>query len=186
MQISVFLNYEEVLNHIHNQGDEVQISESYQNNIVLNTKAAHDRICKYLGYEIVTSVYTTEYQNGNGTNKLFTNNRPITAVTSLYNDTDLIPVSDYILFDNYILLKDSISIVGEANYKISYTAGWTRTTMPYDIKRAGLRLVSLYLDTVNREGKSSVSSGQTSETINLDAEKQILETISDYRIMNRL
>ena len=186
MEISVFLTYKEVLNYLHNQGEEAPTNEYYDANIALYTKAAHDKICKYLDCEIIDSSYTNEYYDGTGSNRLYLKNSPVTAVSHLYLDDEEISSTDFIVFDNYILLKDSVFVYGTANYKVSYSAGWTKAKMPYDLKIAGLQLVELMANSVGRVGKSTISTGTSSENVDFDAEKRILSTIDSYRRFNRL
>lgn len=186
MEISVFLTYKEVLNYLHNQGEEAPTNEYYDANIALYTKAAHDKICQYLDYEIIDTDYTNEYYDGTGSNRLYLKNRPITKVTHLYLDDEEISSTDFIIFDSNILMKDGLFVSGTANYKVSYSAGWTKAKMPYDLKMAGLQLVELMASSVGRVGKSTISVGQSSENIDFDAEKRILSSIDSYRGFNRL
>lgn len=186
MEISVFLTYKEVLNYLHNQGEEAPTNENYDANIAIWTKAAHDKICRYLDYEIIDTTYTNEYYDGSGNNRLYLKNRPITKVSHLYCDDEEISSTDFIVFDNYIMMKDGKFIYGDANYKITYDAGWTKAKMPYDIKVAGLQLVELMSNSVGRAGRATISVGQSSENVDFDAETRILKSIDSYRGFNRL
>jgi hypothetical protein len=184
MEISVFLTYKEVLNHLHNQGEEAPTNEYYDANIALYTKAAHDKICQYLDYEIISTEYDADYYDGTGHNRLYLKNRPITAVSHIYLDDE--EITAFKIFDSHILLTDGIFVKGSANYKVEYTAGWTKAKMPFDIKLAGLQLVELMANSVGRMGRASISVGQSSENIDFDAEKRILKSIDSYRGFNRL
>jgi hypothetical protein len=186
MEISVFLTYKEVLNYLHNQGEDAPTNENYDANIQIYTKAAHDKICRYLGYEIIDTDYKNEYYDGTGSNRLYLNNRPITTVAHLYEDDEEISSTDFIVFDNHILLKDGRFTPGTANYKVEYSAGWTKAKMPFDLKLAGLQLVELAANNVGRVGKATISAGQTSENVDFDAETRILKSIDTYRGFNTL
>lgn len=185
MEISVFLTYKEVLNYLHNQGEDAVTNENYDANIQTFTKAAHDKICKYLGYEIISTSYTEELYSGTGSTRLYPKNRPIAQVDLLMEDSSIIPPDNYIVFENYILMREGFK-PGIANYSVSYTAGWIKSKMPYDLKLAGLQLVELYINTMGRIGRGSISTGQSSESVDFEAEMRILKSIDSYRGFNKL
>lgn len=186
MEISVFLTYKEVLNYLHNQGEEAPTNEYYDANIAMYTKASHDKICRHIDYEIIDTEYTNEYYDGTGNNRLYLKNRPITKVSHLYLDDEEISSTDFIVFDNYIMMKDGYFVSGCANYKITYDAGWTKAKMPFDLKMAGLQLIELMVNSVGVIGKATVSAGQSSENVDFEAEGRILKSIDSYRGFSRL
>ena len=62
---------EQALNFISNQGLSGASNTNYENNIKLYRLAAHDKICRYLGYEVVSSTYTDELYSSKGGLELF-------------------------------------------------------------------------------------------------------------------
>lgn len=184
MEISIFLTYKEVLNYLHNQGEEAPTNENYDANIAIWTKAAHDKICKYLDYEIIDTTYTNEWYFGNDTRFLYLKNRPIAKVSHLYADDVEISSTNFTVFENFIMLKHDT--FNEENYVVTYDAGWTKAKMPYDIKVAGLQLIELMANNVGRIGRSTISVGQSSENVDFEAESRILKTLDGYRGFNRL
>ena len=94
----------------------------------------------YCGRAFVEATYT-EYYDGNGQSKLFLDNYPVTAITSIHEDADwvwgsadLIDSSDYRILDERGIIYDGIFGTGEQNVKIVYTAGYA--TLPTDLKQA--------------------------------------------------
>lgn len=75
----------------------------------------------YLG---TTSVISSEYHNGDGTDTLVVNKPPIVSVQSLYVNGASYTASYYIVFENRIQLIEGVNFpVGRGNVVISYTSG---------------------------------------------------------------
>lgn len=185
MQISYLCTMEQALNFISNQGLSGASNTNYENNIKLYRLAAHDKICRYLGYEVVSSTYTDELYSSKGGLELFLNNRPITEVTQV-KVNDIEDTSTFVIVDGKLLYNELGFQRGIYNYKISYTAGWTQASMPADIRFVALQLIALYQAQIGGGGttigKSSYSDGNGgSESIDVDAESRLLESLSSYQ-----
>lgn len=176
---------EQALNFLSNQGLSGATNTNYENNIKLYRLAAHDKICNYLGYEVVSSAYTDELYSGKSGLEMYLNNRPITEVTSV-KINDVVDSNTYIIIDGKKLYNELGFQTGIYNYKISYTAGWTQASMPNDIRLVALQLIALYQAQIGGGGttigKSSYSDGNGgSESIDIDAETRLLESLSSYK-----
>lgn len=99
---------------------------------------------------IFESASYTEYHNGGGNDKFFTNQYPIITGSGIevwddidweWGSGDLIDSDDYMVTDNlYIQLKSLIFVAGINNVKISYTAGYS--TIPTDLTQVCIEEVS--------------------------------------------
>lgn len=177
---------EQALNFLSNQGLSGATNSDYENNIKLYRLAAHDKICQYLGYEVVSSSYTDELYNGVSGLEMYLKNRPITELTTLKIDDVEQDVSNFTIIDGVKLYSEYGFQRGVYNYKISYTAGWTQSSMPSDIRLVALQLIALYQAQIGGGGttigKSSYSDGQGgSESIDFDAESRLLESLHSYQ-----
>ena len=117
-----------------------------------------------------------EYYDGPGGYELILKQRPVTGVTSIYQDLDKVWGSTTeISSDDYqidepagiIILKNLYFYRGRLTIKITYTAGYT--TIPYDLEQAAIRLVDYWYqkDKYKRTDIKSVShDGRTIEYIN--------------------
>lgn len=183
MQINYLITMEQALNYLHTQGLDVSTNRNYENNIKHWCKAAHDKICQYLGYEILTTVYTDELLSGNGTHFLYLINRPITALTTIKYDDVAQTIGDFSIYQECaIYYKDGFFTTGINNWNISYTAGYTQATMPHDIRNCAMQLVALFAGQPAYMGKSSISDGAGgSETVDPDTEDKVLRSIDSYR-----
>ena len=185
MQISYLVTMEQALNFLSNQGLTGATNNNYENNIKLYRLAAHDKICNYLGYEIVSTEYIDEVYSGcNGTD-LYLKHRPITSLSSIKID-DFVLDNTVTIIDDNRLYNDNGWGRGKYNYKISYTAGWTQALMPNDIRLVALQLIALYQAQIGGGGtsigKSSFSDGNGgSESIDFDAETRLLDSLASYK-----
>lgn len=106
-------------------------------------------IQNYCGRDLF-SAQVTEYYNGEGQNVLFLNQYPVTAISSIHDDTDRVFGSDTLLdSDDYIFISGSPDseagilrldggafCKGFANIKVVYTAGYS--TIPADLEEAAI------------------------------------------------
>ncbi len=184
MQISYLLTTKQVMNYLTNQGMDAA-DPNFVDNAIIYRLAAYKKICNYLGYDIITADYTDERYNGNGMHELYLRNQPVTEVTSCIIDD-----SEYIdnleLIDNRLFYEDGWFSNGINNIKVSYTAGWTQSSMPGDIRLAALQLISLYTGQLGGAGttigKASISDGQGgSESIDTGAEERILSSLDAWK-----
>ena len=100
----------------------------------------------YCDRTIETTTHT-EYYDGNGTDRLYTLNYPITSVTNLWENTnrawdtdDITDSDDYIVMENSILLKTTIFSNYPQCIKLTYVAGYA--TIPEDLKQLCIEEVS--------------------------------------------
>lgn len=121
------------------------VSDSDYQNTLINL--ASQFIEQYTKRVLKTATYTSEKYNGNGTHFLQLDKYPVTTLTSviLWNTSNNSASTTYSQYTDYLLQDDgSTGMIwlrqgfaqGVNNYQITYTAGYTTTTMPYDIRYA--------------------------------------------------
>lgn len=132
----------------------LQIEESTQDaQLTQMIKSVEAQVKKTLGREL-ESAERTEYYDGDGKGIILVKEFPITAVASLYDDPDrdygsdtLISSDDYIwgqvdgLAPGAIRLDLGFFYRSQKNVKVTYTGGYTTSTLPEDIKMALIKLV---------------------------------------------
>ena len=189
MNISYLATSIQVNNYLTGQGYEAASDPNFQDNINLYRLSAHSKICDYLGYEIITTDYIDEYYDGgSGVRKMYLNNRPVTALTTIKLDDVEVDRSDYKLVNGaYIFCPGNWFESGENIYSITYTAGYTQSTMPAVIRMAALKLIALDNAQIGGAGTtigmSSISDGSgSSSSVDFEAEDRILKTLDKYRI----
>lgn len=130
----------------------------------------------------------TEYHDGEGRKSFYTDEFPVTAVASLYDDIErnytsgyLIDTDDYVWYaDGRVELDGGTFSDGLKNIKITYTAGYS--TIPADLVELATRWVAKIVLYRKNIGVSSISGADGSVTYFdrfLDAE--MIATIEDYR-----
>ena len=192
MNISFLVTSKQVNNYLTGQGFDAASDSNFQDNLNIYRLAAHDKICDYLGYEIIITDYVDEYYDGNGMKKLYLMSRPVTSLTTIKMDDVEQTREDYKLINgDYIYYPDGFFTQGLNNYTITYTAGYTQASMPGAFRMAALKLIALYNGEIGGAGtvigKSSISDGQGgSESIDFDAEKRILESLAKWQVRDRL
>ena len=152
--------------------------------IELYVNAASDIIEEYLGYDANTQTYTEQVYDGNGTRLLITRARPITAITTLLCEGDTVDTDDFINREWYIDGDDYVFVTGNSNYKLTYTAGYSSSTMPAAIKLACVKLAAVMAKEDGRTGSlgtSSISHGDGSRTFFETTYDTILNTIYSYK-----
>lgn len=189
MQISYLATTEQMLNYLTGQGMETQ-DPNFVKNAVLYRLSAYKKICNYVGYDIISSDYVDEYHDGNGTRKMYLDNRPVTELSSVFVDD--IDFTEYFkLIKDFIFCEDMYIYQGEMNVKVSYSAGYNQASMPGDMRHSALQLIALYAGQNGGAGttigKSSISTGSGgSESIDTEAETRILDSLSGYRRNDKL
>lgn len=98
----------------------------------------------------------TDYFDGNGTDTLFLNQRPVSSITSIHIDdgrsfgaSTQISSSAIVLYDDegYVRLDGDIFSRGIRNIKVIYVAGYSQSSIPPDVQFACIKLVQeLYKD----------------------------------------
>jgi hypothetical protein len=130
----------------------------------------------------------TEYHDGEGKSYFFTDEFPVTAVTSLHDDTDrnytagyLIDTDDYVWYsDGRVELETGSFNAGLKNIKIVYTAGYD--AVPKDLEYLATKWVVSLLKGKDRIGVSSMSGPDGSVTVFdnfLDADMRAI--LDNYR-----
>jgi len=151
------------------------------------------KVSDYIGRNMLTGT-KTEYYNGEGVGKLRLKNFPITAVTTLHDDTErefgadtLIDASDYYLHadEGMIELLDGVAFVaGQLNVKVVYVAGYALASIPYAIQDAVKRWVAdAYMRYNNRRhGVQSESIGDKTITFSVgDIPADVKFILKKYR-----
>lgn len=147
-------------------------------NLITRCSVALDRYC---GREQLKSKQYTEYRDGDGTDTLLMDERPIISVTYLYDDTgrvyaseSLIDSDDFIVYGKEGMIKldgDTINYgafsVGKQNLKIVYDAGYA--TIPADAELACLIYCGHIFNKAGTEGHTSLSLGGLSKSFDTRA-----------------
>jgi hypothetical protein len=117
--------------------------------------ALSTQIQKFLGYQVASANYTRAF-NGVGGRRMMLPDRPVTAISSLVIDSNIVPVSPdsftpgFVFDDKIVYLRGWYEFRrGAQNVKIGYTAGFAAT--PPDIEQACLdwiKIVHENLDTI--------------------------------------
>lgn len=112
----------------------------------------HELIRSFTGRIFPYGTYTSEYYDGNGWPDMWLNNKPITTLTSVYEDGILLTAD----VDYYAYLSEgrlhrivggssSVWLPGPRKVKVSYVAGYSAASMPADLKiAAGAQLADLW------------------------------------------
>lgn len=103
---------------------------------------------KYCGRHLMQKSYV-EYYNGNGGIELILKNFPVVSVTDLYvadanrtfDSTSLITIASDLLVKKEVGILElwnngGTFLKGNSNIKVSYSAGWSLATVPYDLQLA--------------------------------------------------
>jgi len=116
-----------------------------------------------------------EYYSSEGNEScIFLKNRPVTEITSIYDDPDWdFDVSDLLSSDDYTYNADNGIVYyngqffkGFNSIKVKYTAGYTQTTLPKSIKQCLIRQMAVwYKDAKGAEWAKSVVSQPGGGTI---------------------
>lgn len=133
----------------------------------------------------------TEYRRGNETDRLYLHSWPVSAVTSvhwdwdeLYDDEALLASTDYRvnLDDGYISIPGGVW-TRDIPIKIVYTAGYTLSAVPYDLRMGYLEALGV-LWKRKQEGRFDVSTysrGDVSYTYLEDMPHTVADVIKRYK-----
>jgi hypothetical protein len=102
------------------------------------------QIERYCGRTFDSALYT-ETLDGNGLDQIFTEQYPITAVTSVTLDSEALTAGTD--SDNYTALTNSLYregkwSAGRRNLVVVYAAGYSASTMPADLKYIAMRMTA--------------------------------------------
>lgn len=138
-----------------------------------------------------------EVLDGPGGRELTVNARPVTSVTSVYDDPDLdyTDAADLIAADDYTIYGQEGRIVldydatdanwseGRRHIKITYVAGYTGATMPNAVKHAACMQVAFWYNARVHVGKTKVqTAGQSAEMQTLMLLPEVKEALAPYRL----
>lgn len=139
---------------------------------------------------VLASATATEVYSGHGGQRLTTKRWPITAVTSVYVDGELVPERPAVGESGWVIdeetsicLDGSFWSRGLQNVEVEYTAGYV--TIPGDVEQAVVKMVCLQFTDRNRIGQASRS--MTGESVSYaDAPVIALwrNTVDAYRAPN--
>lgn len=161
--------------------------------------AVEARVQRMTGRDfLIPSVDYTEYYDGDGSNVLRLDQRPIISISSIYSDParlfgaeTLIPASDLISNDakgwrlGYVELLTYKFLKGIKSTKITYSAGYT--TIPYDLSMAVKKIVCKEFKIADKKLFAEISqqSGDMTVTLSPDAwPKDAVEAIMEHRRMS--
>lgn len=187
MSLNYLVTMADATRYLQSQGYDFDSDINFEKNIEQYRASAHKRICGYLGYEILSNSYTDELYTGSGKEILYLKNRPITALNGLTYNGSSYNTDNYSISSDATFIYNEDGIFFSPNYfwKVSYTAGYTSTTMPADIRQAGLQLIAMYYKQGGPMGTlgltSQSSPDASSQSYDLEAEDSILNAISHYR-----
>jgi uncharacterized phiE125 gp8 family phage protein len=158
-------------------------------------------IQSYLGRKLISTGYT-EYYDGDGSDTLILNQFPVTALTSLNDDpnrafgsTTAVNVTTDVILDGaagvlHVWNGKATFFKGHGNIKAVYTAGYSVTTLPYDLQLATkLSIAQLYKIRYGAQRFGVKSETIADRTVSFDYEafpaeaKQILD---HYRELSML
>lgn len=147
----------------------------------LSIDAASKQIIKHIGYDPATQSYTDEKHWGDGSTRVYTKARPITAITALSVDDASFTVDDLINMESYID-TDGFKIPRESEVLVSYTAGYS--VIPHDIQMACLQIAGWYeiqQDATGLNGLGSRSHADSSRTARDAFIDEVLMGLDEYR-----
>lgn len=132
----------------------------------------------------------TEYYDGDSSNRLVLNQRPVSSVTSIYIDTGwewgadtLVDSTDYQVYEDegLVLFVGTILPVGARVVKVTYVAGYT--TVPYDMERAVQDLAFYWYKQRTDKGIGVLSRSTEGRTVtyNQEVPQQIKDVFDVYR-----
>jgi len=110
-----------------------------------------DEINSFTNRNLAETTYTDLYLDGNGKQILFLPNYPITAMTSVYEDGELLVEGeddDYLVYqdEGYLWRVNRTWYLGPKKIKVTYTAGYVcltgTITLPHDLKLATMMKIA--------------------------------------------
>lgn len=137
----------------------------------------------------------TEYYDGDGGQSLYLDNYPIVSTSTdidIRIDTDRdYTTSDKVSSTNIVIdseegrvrLETDVFDSGEHSVKVVYTAGYSTSTMPWDLKYAAMEMSRFYLnrETKNRVGVRSEGAEGGSITYETDMPWSVKQVLDMYR-----
>lgn len=149
--------------------------------------SAQAQVVAYIGYNIENTTYTDEIFDLNGQKQFVLPFYPVTALTSIAikNDSTWDPLTTYTLKSKWgIIVHDDFFPRWYARLKVTYSAGYTDTTVPSPIREAIIWLSTLsYHDNqsggIKREKVDGAS--EVEYTDSKQATEKIFASLNCYR-----
>lgn len=144
--------------------------------LINGASAFIERLC---GRKFKSASYV-EYQDGDGGQRIFARQYPITAIAKITEDDVELTESEYTPYlDSGIINRENGWSEGVQNIKIEYSAGYA--AIPADLEMACIKLVTKSLEKRLNEGASSVSGGGTSISWEKEMDEDLKKTIEIYK-----
>lgn len=101
----------------------------------------------YTGRNLMTATYTNETYDGDGMHWLYLKNYPVTANLAVVEDDIALTAgneNDYLAYntEGRLYRVDDVWYYGPKTIQVTYTAGYSNSTLPYDIKIAALKQIA--------------------------------------------
>jgi len=145
---------------------------------------------RHVEFSYFESEARTEYYDGTGTNQLFVEYSPITAIDSIYDDYDREFTADTKIDSDNISFNDEQGIIYldagvfckyHQNIKIIYTAGYTLANVPHDLKLAIAQFVMA--DYLELKGGVNAFEGESTTYKPKNLRDQAEQIINKYRFL---
>jgi hypothetical protein len=120
-------------------------------------------IIEFLKRDVKTRVYTDETHHGNGGSGLCLRQYPITTVSAV--SVDGASVTGFTFDERMVYLTSSVFTRGQANVKVTYTAGFA--AVPFGLDQACVELVGVMYREKDRIGHVSKQLGGETVTFNV-------------------
>lgn len=177
------ISLQDVQNYLARIGYDVPTNINADNNLQYLREAAQERIKNYIGYNFLSASYTDERYKGTDSQIIYTRHRPITAINTVKIDGSEVDADFEIFQDGRAIFYDNGIFPASSDIKLSYQAGYTRTSMPADLRLAALKLCTLWFNLQNREGKTSESQENGASASFDPSEENILSGIYHHKAM---
>jgi uncharacterized phiE125 gp8 family phage protein len=142
-------------------------------------------IKNWLNRDILSQTYTKTY-NGTGGTVLVLSDYPVTAVSGVWINGNVIPLAPdfssagYMFDDFKIVLRGYVFTKGLMNVKVAYAAGYSE--VPDDIEQACIELVALSYRERDRVGLASKAiAGETTSFIIKDMPESVKGILNQYK-----
>ncbi len=157
--------------------------------------AVHDFVKKYTNRIIEEAIYTEELYDGSGGVALLLKNFPIIEITEILVDTEEIDERSDVDEEGWYIKDAECGIVynnegwtrGRGNIQVTYSAGYSSTTLPKDLQYAYYSLTSYFRNLKGKSGILSENLGSYGYTIATGLNNMLGElTIPDVIVKNIL
>jgi len=185
---------------LENIKDRLQITEATDDRRLVTLGKAVTEIVKRTCGIMERATYTAELYDGDGSDTLYADNRPIQSISALTIDSQTIPAATSYGESGYMIdrrkrcikLRDYVFSTGVQNVSLSYIAGYYlpnhasyteggATSFPMDLEQAIIELIGIKYERIDRGDISSESHGGHSVTYtDTDIPRPIKAVIDRY------